>query len=123
MSERILPPARNDVHDVRFKYVLAGASWIALALAVVLLAAYFLFPDTMTDQYVARPLPRFADPQLQTSPRLDMERFRTEQLKALNGEYWLDQKHGVVHLPIDEAMRKLAAEGVQDWPAPKQTGQ
>jgi hypothetical protein len=122
MSERILPPARNEGSDVPFKYVLAGASGLALALAVVLLAAYFLFPDTLTDRYVAQP-PRFADPQLQSSPRLDMDRFRAEQLKTLNEAYWLDQQHGVVHLPIDEAMRKLAAEGVQDWPAPKRTGQ
>lgn len=120
MSERILSPARHETHDVRFKYVLAGASFLALALAVVLLAALFLFPHTMTDQNVARPLPRFADPQLQSSPRLDMDRFRAEQLKELNGTYWLDEQHEVVHLPIDEAMRKLAKERIPDWPAPKQ---
>lgn len=120
MSERILSPARHEVHDVRFKHVLAGASFLALALAAVLLSALFLFPHTMTDQNVAQPLPRFADPQLQSSPRLDMERFRAEQLKELNGAYWLDQQHRVVHLPVDEAMRKLAEERIPDWPAPKQ---
>ncbi len=119
MSERILSPTRHEAHDVRFKYVLAGASFLALALAAVLLAALFLFPHTMTDQNVAQPLPRFADPQLQPSPRLDMDRFRAEQLKKLNSTYWLDEQHGVVHLPIDEAMRRLAKEQIPDWPAPK----
>jgi hypothetical protein len=74
----------------------------------------------MTDQYVARPLPNFAQPQLQASPRADMDRFRSQQLGALNGVYWLDRAHGVVHLPIADAMRKVAEEGIADWPAPKQ---
>jgi hypothetical protein len=120
MSDRILPPARNEVRDVRFRYVLAGASWLALALAIVMLSAWWLYPETMTDQFVTQPVPRFADPQLQSSPRLDMDKFRAQQLQQLNGVYWLDQAHGVVHLPIDDAMRKVAAEGIADWP--KQAG-
>lgn len=120
MSERIdvLPPARNEQRDVRFKYVAAGASWLALAMALALLWAWWLFPHTMTDQYVARPVPQFAQPQLQSSPRLDMERFTQQQMKALNGVYWLDQGRGVVHLPIADAMRKVAEEGIPDWPTP-----
>ena len=51
--------------------------------------------------------------------RLDMERFKQQQMKALNGVYWLDQGHGIVHLPIADAMRKLAEEGIPDWPTPK----
>ena len=122
MSERILPPARHEFRDVRFRYVLAGASFVALAIAIVLLSAWWLYPETMTDQFVTQPLPRFANPRLQSSPRLDMDKFRAQQLQQLNGVYWLDQAHGVVHLPIDDAMRKVAEEGIADWPAPKQGG-
>ncbi len=78
-----------------------------------------MFPNTTTDQYVAEPLPRFAAPQLQSSPRADMERFEAQQQKQLNGVYWIDQGHGVVHLPIADAMRKVAEEGIPDWPGPK----
>lgn len=122
MSERILSAARSELRDVRFRYVLAGASFVALALAIVLLGALWLFPDTMTDQFVAQPLPRFAEPQLQSSPRFDMDKFRAEQLQQLNGVYWLDRERGIVHLPIDYAMRKVVAEGIPNWPAPKQAG-
>jgi hypothetical protein len=87
---------------------------------VALLGALWMYPGTMTDQYVARPLPNFAQPQLQASPRADMDRFRSQQLGALNGVYWLDRAHGVVHVPIADAMRKVAEEGIADWPAPKQ---
>ncbi len=116
---QILDPARNERRDVRFRYIAAGAAWMALALAVVLLAAWWLFPNTMTDQYVATPLPPFAEPQLQPSPRLDMAQFRAQQMQQLTDAYWLDRAKGVVHLPIADAMRKVAAEGIPDWPAPK----
>ena len=36
MSKRILSPARTEQRDVRFKYVLAASSFMALALAIVL---------------------------------------------------------------------------------------
>ena len=120
MPDAILPPARHETRDVRFKHIAAAASLMAAALAIVLLAALWIFPDTLTDQYVATPLPRFAEPTLQPSPRADMEAFRARQMRELNGTYWLDRAHGVVHLPIEQAMRKVAAEGIQDWPAPKQ---
>ena len=116
---QILPPSRFEGRDARFRHIAAGAAWLALALAVVLLAALWMYPDTMTDQYVARPLPQFAQPQLQASPRADMDRFQAQQLEALNGVYWLDRAHGIVHLPIQDAMRKVAEEGIADWPAPQ----
>lgn len=118
---QILPPARHEQHDVSFRYIAAGSAWMALALAIVLLSAWWLFPHSMTDQYVAQPVPSFAAPQLQASPPRDMAQFRQQQMQALNGVYWLDRAHGVVHLPIANAMRKVAQEGIKDWPAPKET--
>jgi hypothetical protein len=117
---QVLAPSRFEGRDARFRHIAAGAAWLALALAAVLLGALWMYPGTMTDQYVAGPLPNFAQPKLQASPRADMDRFRSQQLGALNGVYWLDRAHGVVHLPIADAMRKVAEEGIADWPAPKQ---
>jgi hypothetical protein len=116
---QILSPARHERRDVRFIYIAAGGAWVALVLAIVLLSAWWMFPGTMTDQYVERPLPGFAAPQLQSSPRAEMAQFKQQKLQALNGAYWLDRTHGVVHLPIADAMRKVAQEGIPDWPTPK----
>lgn len=91
---------------------------LALALGIVLLSALWLFPHSLTDQYVVTPLPEFAPPRLQPSPRADMARFRQQQLEALTGTYWIDRDKGVVHLPIDVAMARVAAEGIPDWPTP-----
>ena len=58
----------------------------------------------------------YPGPQLQTSAVRDMNRFRAQQLQQLNGAYWLDKAHGIVHLPIEDAMRLVAKEGIADWP-------
>ena len=103
----------------RSKYVAAGAAWFALAVALALLGALWMFPHTLTDEYVSRPMPPFAAPQLQASPRQDMAQFHAQQMQALHGVYWLDRSRGTVHLPIEEAMRKVAEQGIPDWPTAK----
>lgn len=120
MAEQLLPPARHELRDAPFRWIAAAAAWLALAIALVIGLAWWMYPNTMTDQYVAMPVPSFAQPQLQSAPRLDMSVFLAKELKALNGLYWLDREHGVVHLPIQDAMRKVAEEGIPDWPTPKQ---
>ena len=114
MSERILSPARNERARRPLQATCWPArAWLALALAVVLLQrAVALFPDTMTDQLRRPALPRFADPQLQSSPRLDMDEFRAATAaRPERAPIGSTRQHGVVHLPIDDAMRKLAAGG------------
>ncbi len=83
-----------------------------LALLVVscfaLMAAY---PKSLPD--VARTL-RFTPPgpNLQTDPQGDLRRFRAEEDKRLNGYYWIDRSKGIVHVPIEQAMKKLVASGI-----------
>ena len=119
MAERVLSPARREARDVRLKPMLIAAVGMAIALGVVLGSAFLIFPHTMTDQYVAGPIPNFAPPRLQSSPRADMDAFRAQQMHDLNTVYWIDRQGGAVHLPIEEAMRKVAEEGIADWPAPR----
>ena len=120
MAERVISPARHESRDVRVGPMLIAAGGMAIALAIVVGAAFWIFPHTMTDQYVAAPIPNFAQPRLQSSPRSDMDAFRAQQMHDLNTVYWIDRQAGVVHLPIAEAMRKVAEEGIPDWPAPRQ---
>ena len=35
-----------------------------------------------------------------------------------NGTGWIDKAHGIVHIPIADAMRQVAQEGIPGWPAP-----
>ena len=53
----------------------------------------------------------FPEPALQTRPRDDLKRFELEQRMALSGYGWIDRSKGVARIPIDEAMRTIAARG------------
>jgi hypothetical protein len=45
-------------------------------------------------------------------PLQEMKRFRAEQDAKLNSYGWVDEKSGVVHIPIDDAKRLLLEKGL-----------
>lgn len=94
--------------------LLAG---IGACLLVMLLIAYLIFPHEVHDQRFAGPFPTYPAPILQPSPPTDMQRFYAEEMERLNSAGWVDKKAGTVHMPIDQAMRAVAAEGIPGWPA------
>lgn len=84
--------------------------------AFVLIAA---FPSATSD--VGRRLAvEPPQPRLQTDPAADLARFRAEQDKRLNTYYWIDKEKGIVHIPIAQAVKKLAATGIPGFPKAKQ---
>jgi hypothetical protein len=46
-------------------------------------------------------------PQLQVVPGLDLREIRAEEAKQLDGYGWVDQRQGLVHVPIDDAIKML----------------
>jgi len=55
-------------------------------------------------------------PRLQTDPPEDLAQFLTEEDKRLNSYYWIDKQKGIVHIPIEQAMKEVAEEGVEGFP-------
>jgi hypothetical protein len=55
-------------------------------------------------------------PQLQVDPSEDLARLRAAEEQRLYGYYWIDKDRGVVHIPIDRAMKKLAEQGIDGFP-------
>lgn len=55
-------------------------------------------------------------PELQVAPAQDLAKFRAEQNRLINTYYWVDKQKGIVHIPIDEAMKKLARSGINGFP-------
>ena len=49
-----------------------------------------------------------AGPRLQLTEHLDLQALQDNQRQKLEGYGWVDEKKGVVHIPIDEAMKILA---------------
>lgn len=88
----------------------------ALALLVipcfVLIAAYpTSLPDVGRSLRISPPGPR-----LQTDPEAELARFRAEETKRLSTYYWIDKQKGVVHIPIEQAMKNLVRDGVAGFP-------
>src|SRR5690242_3056949 len=54
--------------------------------------------------------PPIEQPSLQTAPQDDLKAYRREQAAKLSGFGWADGASGLVHVPIDFAMGRLAAQ-------------
>jgi len=63
----------------------------------------------------ARKLP--PEPRLQDNAVQDLQRMRTAEDLTLSGYGWVDQKKGVVRIPIDRAIDLLAQRGLPVRPA------
>jgi hypothetical protein len=118
MSDEPLVPPRHESGDIGARFVPIAVAGLGVALIAMLGLSAWMFPETIGARFVSVPLPQPPSPALQSSPRADLAAFRQEQLQELNGFGWTDQPARRVRIPIDAAMRKLAAEGIPDWPRP-----
>jgi len=113
-----LPDARYESRDIG-----EGFMWgaVAVALVTLLLCALivlWLYPESTRDRTLTLPLPKYPAPALQTNPEEDMKRFHMEESRRLDGSGWVDASRGVVHIPIADAMRIVARDGIGGWPGP-----
>lgn len=111
-----LPVARHEERDIAFRPVAIGAALTLVALAAMAGLALWTYPDTPTDKSLPSPLPAFPQPALQDNVGADYATLHAGQLRQLNGAYWLDRSHNLVHVPIDQAMAAVARDGIADWP-------
>lgn len=111
-----LPPARHETTDIGFKPLFIAGLLMLVALAGIIGLAAWLFPQSLNDRDVPRAASNFPAPQLQPSAAADMTAFRAQQLRQLNGTYWLDPAKTRLHLPIAQAMQDVARDGIPDWP-------
>jgi len=117
MSEIKIPAAQHEHIDIGSRFIWTAFAVLLISVAALVLIVLWLFPLSTTDRTLRLPLPSYPAPRLQQSPREDLAQFRAERLRALNSYGWVDQSKGVVHIPIDEAMRRVAQEGIAGWPA------
>jgi hypothetical protein len=95
--------------------VLVGILVFVMITPFVLIGA---FPRAVSD--VSRALTiEPPPPRLQTDPSEDLAKFLADEDKRLNTYYWIDKKKGVVHIPIQQAMQKLAGQGIDGFPRGK----
>jgi hypothetical protein len=73
-----------------------------------------LAPPARTDTRIVTPgdITKFPQPRLERNERLEIREFRQQEEKQLNSYGWVDEKSGIVHIPIDRAMELLAQRGL-----------
>jgi hypothetical protein len=88
---------------------------IFIFLVVTPLLLVWAYPSAVSDAgrrlLVEPPAPR-----LQVDPARDLAEFRAEKNKELNTYYWVNKQKGIVHIPIEQAMKKLVAQGIDGFP-------
>jgi hypothetical protein len=101
-----------DTTDGR-RVAIVGAVLVALVVLCAIAAAgitrglahhYARPPATSTA------LPATEGPPLEPDPTATLARFRTEKRALLEGYAWVDRAQGIARIPIDEAMRIVAAQ-------------
>jgi hypothetical protein len=100
-----------------FRFAAAMAVFVAAAMVLMaILFSYFTERETVLDTSVS-PLANEAPlapsgPQLQPNPPVDLERLRREEDDYLSSYGWVDQREGLVHIPIERAIELMAERGL-----------
>jgi len=118
-SHTALPPADYERRDVSARAMAIGFGGVILALALSMGLAMWLYPNSVVDRRIGAPLPAWPAPRLQEDPARDMHRFYSAEKARLDSAGWVDRAHGIAHIPIDQAMKIVAQQGIPDWPGPK----
>lgn len=103
---------RSDAPLRLFGFLAAGTI-VFIALSFVAIMA--IYPRSVTGPSDA-PSRQTAAPRLQIDPHTDIAAYRAAETHELTSYGWVDRPHGIVRIPIDQAMHDIAASGIKDWP-------
>lgn len=59
---------------------------------------------------------KFPEPRLEQNERTELDGFRYGEEEKLNSYGWVDEKAGVAHIPIEQAMKLIAERGLPTTP-------
>ncbi|MFZ3238112.1 MAG: hypothetical protein WA417_08270 [Stellaceae bacterium] len=109
------PKTAYEHEDWRIGYVglvYAGTFAFLVIAPLILMWVYSSAVSDVSRKLAVQP----PAPELQVAPAQDLARFRAQEEKRLDTYYWVDKSKGIVHIPIEEAMKKLAKEGIAGFP-------
>ena len=107
MGSRRLP----QPPDVATGIVIAAIAGFLGFVALSMTGLFFYLRSAAPVVFKAAVEHHFPKPTLQKRPQDDLRRFEREQRAALSGYGWVDRSKGLVRIPIEEAMRIIAARG------------
>jgi hypothetical protein len=117
------PPGAGHEHtDVDIGMIVKFAVWLLVSGIVVHFGAGLMF-GVFVDRFEPRSEAQYplaateglrlpAAPRLQAQPANEIHEFRLRERAVLEGYGWVDRGQGVVHIPIEEAMRLTVERGL-----------
>ncbi|HEY2906984.1 MAG TPA: hypothetical protein VGJ29_13870 [Vicinamibacterales bacterium] len=115
------PTTHHETSDINIRGVFAFGIALFVAAVLIHFMIWLLFMYFNGRESVAR-MPQYPlavgqhrvppEPRLQTNPREDLRDLRASEDAILNGYGWVDRNNGVVHIPIDEAMKLTLQRGL-----------
>ena len=111
--------ARHETRDANIRSLLIFAAVLTGVIILTMWGMARVFHYFGATQSLGPPASPFAEartlppqPRLQVEPRIDLEKLRAGEDSALESYGWVDQKSGVVHIPIERAMDIVAEKGL-----------
>ena len=116
-EERVLdnPESAYEREDVSLIVVGIVAMVIFASLVVIPFVLRGFYPHTVQDVQRAQTVVAPA-PDLQTDESHDLAALRAAEGTRLNGYGWVDRGKGIVHIPIQQAMKDAVAHGIDGFP-------
>lgn len=83
-----------------------------VAISLVLLRVYY---GEEIRRWTFEPPTAFAEPRLQTDDAADLAKLQSGQRRELSGYGWVDREKGIIRIPIEVAMNRVAARGANAY--------
>jgi len=121
----------HEASDVNFRAIVQFGVGLLVLGAVVYLVVWLFFGflserASRASGQLAYPLAAGQqdrvppEPRLQTNPRADLRELRESEEKRLDSYGWVDRNAGIVHIPIDDAIKLTLQRGLPSRPATEQ---
>lgn len=114
-------PRRHETTDANIHNIWVFGVGLFLTVVLSLAGAHALFNYFVARQELGPPaspfentrgLPPASVPHLQVAAPREMERFRKTEAETLDSYGWVDEKNGIVRIPIGRAMDLLIQRGL-----------
>ena len=106
-------PEPSPGRDIDVRGVRIGAIAIACGILFALAASFFLLRARGPAANTPAGAFRAPAPLLQTAPQVERAAYFAEKARLTGSYGWVDRQAGIARIPVDEAMRLLAARAGQ----------
>jgi hypothetical protein len=114
------PGVGYELSDLKARNIALFAAALAITIALVLLVSYWLFEFAAVQQaekeHPPSPLASTREPtpepRLQVNAPKNLQEMRAAEDALLKNYGWIDQKAGIVRIPVDRAIELLAKRGL-----------